>query len=281
MQVNSDGRSEARQRLYKGGEVSYSARQVTLPCVIRNISSSGARLQVKHIDRVPDTFELLIELDGFEAECKTVWRNADQVGVQFMAAPSHVAPRRAQIVSATAPTAKPSLRRRTLCAEATVAEAAQFRDAEVGQSKSRPERVMTILVAEDDPDDRYLIGEAFRESDFKHNIEFVENGEELLLYLFALDQYEDRVLPDLVLLDLNMPRIDGRQALAEIKAHPATRRIPVVVFTTSNVDDDIVRTYDLGVSTYITKPSSVDGLREVVDGLSMYWTRMASLAPPT
>ena len=140
---------------------------------------------------------------------------------------------------------------------------------------------MTILVAEDDPDDRYLIAETFRESGFQHNIHFVENGEELLLYLFGLDQYEGRDLPDLILLDLNMPRIDGRMALAEIKAHPETRRIPVVVFTTSNVDDDIVQTYDLGVSTYITKPSTFDGLREVVDGISLYWTRVASLARPT
>ncbi len=134
-----------------------------------------------------------------------------------------------------------------------------------------------VLIAEDDPDDRLLIAEAFAESDFDHRTEFVGNGEELLQYLELAGSTPDRPVPRLILLDLNMPKMDGRQALQRLKANPEMRRIPVVVFTTSDVEQDIDDTYDLGVSSYITKPSTFEGLKDVVRALDIYWSGMVAL----
>ena len=140
-----------------------------------------------------------------------------------------------------------------------------------------------ILIAEDDADDRSLIAEAFDECGSEQAIEFVTDGEELLEYLRCQGKYQDRRPsgdPLFVLLDLNMPRKDGRLALEEIKQDPKLRRIPVVVLTTSEAEDDILRTYELGVSSYITKPFSFDALINVVKVLSRYWLETVTL-PPT
>ena len=140
-----------------------------------------------------------------------------------------------------------------------------------------PARSIPIVIADDDYDDRMMFEDAFRESDFQHPITFVENGEELLKHLHGAAPYQDRELPGLILLDLNMPRMDGRTALMHIKADAKLRRIPVIVLTTSNADDDIQRTYDLGVSAFIAKPSSFEGLKELVEALNNYWLRFVSL----
>ncbi len=142
---------------------------------------------------------------------------------------------------------------------------------------------VTILMAEDDPDDRLLITDALRESKFGNGIYFVEDGLELLDYLYQRNQYEDKKQaprPGLILLDLNMPRMDGREALEEIKANPNLRRIPVVVLTTSQAEEDIVKTYDLGVGGFITKPMTFDGLVKVVKSIGRYWLHIVELPPP-
>jgi CheY-like chemotaxis protein len=110
----------------------------------------------------------------------------------------------------------------------------------------------------------------------------VEDGEQLLDYLLRRGRWADPAQsprPGLVLLDLNMPRMDGREALARIKAHPALRRIPVVVLTTSRAQADVLRSYDLGANSFITKPRSFGGLVEAMRVLGRYWTEIVELPP--
>ncbi len=130
------------------------------------------------------------------------------------------------------------------------------------------------MMAEDDPDDRLLAAEALREAYTDEGLVFVEDGEKLLAYLrregdFALLAEDD--LPDIILLDLNMPRKDGREALREIKQDPTLRHIPIVVFTTSQSEEDVVRSYDLGVNSFIVKPTSFNGLVEAMQSVISYW----------
>ena len=139
---------------------------------------------------------------------------------------------------------------------------------------------ISILIADDDADDRMLIEDAFRESRLSNPLAFVENGEELLHYLRGEGKFVDRSpdkLPRLILLDLNMPKMDGRTALKHLKADPELRRIPVVVLTTSKAEEDILRTYDLGVSSFITKPVTFQGLVDVVRALNSYWIEIVEL----
>jgi CheY-like chemotaxis protein len=143
-------------------------------------------------------------------------------------------------------------------------------------------KMITILLADDDPDDRQLTQDAFAENRLANNLHCVEDGEELLDYLQRQGKYSElrgTPLPGLILLDLNMPRKDGREALKEIKAHPEFRRIPIVVLTTSKAEEDILRTYDLGVNSYITKPVTFKSLVEIVKVLGRYWFEVVELPP--
>jgi CheY-like chemotaxis protein len=145
--------------------------------------------------------------------------------------------------------------------------------------KSKP---VSILMAEDDPDDRLLTQEAVREAKLTNEINFVEDGEELMQYLNRSGKYGDKSKypkPRLILLDLNMPKKDGREALKEIKTDPKLRCIPIVVLTTSKAEEDILRTYDLGVSGYITKPVLFDDLIEVMKVIGKYWFEIVELPP--
>lgn len=135
-------------------------------------------------------------------------------------------------------------------------------------------------MAEDDQDDRLLAREALLESGVQSELYFVEDGIQLLNYLQGKGVYEDRVnypMPGLVLLDLNMPKMDGREALAKIKADGNLRRIPVVVLTTSRAEDDMVRVYDLGAASYISKPVTFDALVELMRLLGGYWVKLVEL----
>lgn len=137
-----------------------------------------------------------------------------------------------------------------------------------------------IVIADDDADDRMLIEDAFRESRLANPLAFVEDGLELLDLLKSRGKYTDRPAnqrPGLILLDLNMPRMDGRTALSHIKSDPDLRRIPVVVLTTSKAEEDILRTYDLGVNSFISKPVTFDDLVEIVRTLGHYWFEIVEL----
>ncbi len=133
-----------------------------------------------------------------------------------------------------------------------------------------------ILLADDDEDDRLMAREAFDVSLLTNPLDEVVDGVELMEHLYELLRL-GKPLPGLILLDLNMPRKDGREALAEIKSHAELRRIPVVVLTTSKAEEDIYRTYDLGVNSFISKPISFDGLVAVMSELGRYWLEMVEL----
>jgi len=143
-------------------------------------------------------------------------------------------------------------------------------------------KMITIVLADDDPDDRQLTEEAFTENRLANQLHCVEDGEELMDYLHRrgkFEQHRNEALPGLILLDLNMPRKDGREALKEIKADPNLRRIPIVVLTTSKAEEDIVRSYDLGVNSYVTKPVTFKSLVELVKVLGRYWFEVVELPP--
>jgi CheY-like chemotaxis protein len=139
---------------------------------------------------------------------------------------------------------------------------------------------ITILMADDDHDDCLLTREALQEAQLSSELVSVGDGEELLQYLRREGRYEDPALsprPGLILLDLNMPRKDGREALREIKADPQLRSIPVVVMTTSQAEQDILQSYGLGAASYITKPVRFEALVEVMRMLGRYWLEVVEL----
>jgi CheY-like chemotaxis protein len=142
------------------------------------------------------------------------------------------------------------------------------------------EKPITMLLAEDDLDDRYLISEALDESGIENQLFIVENGEDLLDYLKNRDKYADKEKyprPGLILLDLNMPLMDGREALAEIKKDPQLRRIPIIVLTTSQKEEDIQDTYEMGITGFITKPMTFSGLVDVMRSVGNYWLQSVTL----
>lgn len=141
---------------------------------------------------------------------------------------------------------------------------------------------ITILVAEDDPDDRMLIRDALTEARLANDLRFTEDGEDLMDYLHHLGKYRfpaESPPPGIILLDLNMPRKDGREALEEIKADPDLRRIPIVVLTTSKAEEDILRSYDLGVSGFIVKPVTFQSFVDAMVALGKYWFEVVELPP--
>jgi CheY-like chemotaxis protein len=141
---------------------------------------------------------------------------------------------------------------------------------------------ITIVIAEDDVEDRMFIEEAFAESHLANDLRFVENGEQLMDYLYCRGAYADpgqAPHPGLILLDLNMPKKDGRTALQEIKADPTLRHIPVVILTTSKAEEDVFRSYDMGVNSFVTKPVTFTGLIDIVKAIGNYWFEIVELPP--
>jgi CheY-like chemotaxis protein len=144
----------------------------------------------------------------------------------------------------------------------------------------KPTKEIEILIADDDAEDTMLIKDALKESRLKNGVQSVENGEELMLYLRNEGKYADKnkyPTPGIVLLDLNMPKKDGREALKEIKADKNLRTIPIVVLTTSKAEEDILKTYNLGVSSFITKPVKFSTMVDVMRTLNKYWFEIVEL----
>ncbi len=139
---------------------------------------------------------------------------------------------------------------------------------------------INILTAEDDPDDCLLVKEAITESKLECNLFFVEDGIKLMQFLRRQNSDSSSTIsprPDLIFLDLNMPNKDGRESLAEIKAEPQLRGIPIVIFTNSQSEDDVQKTYDLGSAGYINKPSSFTGMQEIIKVVEQYWFEIVQL----
>jgi CheY-like chemotaxis protein len=144
--------------------------------------------------------------------------------------------------------------------------------------KSR--KLINILMAEDDPDDRLLAKEAFEEVRLANSLYFVNDGIELMDYLHRQGKYKDpksSPRPGVILLDLNMPRKDGKEAIKEIKSDPNLKCIPIVVLTTSKAEEDILKTYNLGVSSFITKPVTFDAFVDVLMAFSKYYLEIIEL----
>ena len=151
---------------------------------------------------------------------------------------------------------------------------------------TEPGRPITILMADDDEDDRDLTRDALEDTAFIDHMQFVVDGQDLIDYLRQAGPYASpeaiaRPRPSIILLDLNMPRMDGREALAEIKADRDLRQIPVVVLTTSSDEQDVRHAYDLGANTYITKPVTGSKLHDMLARLAEYWSEIAVLPDPS
>ena len=135
-----------------------------------------------------------------------------------------------------------------------------------------------ILIAEDDADDRFLLKAAFEENGFNDKLHFVENGVEVLDYLNILSQDNNEAkMPRFILLDLNMPKKDGREVLKEIKQNSFFKKIPVIIFSTTNNEHEMRRCYELGANSYITKPNSFENLIKTVAAFRSYWIHTTSI----
>ncbi len=148
---------------------------------------------------------------------------------------------------------------------------------------TEPRSPILILMADDDPDDCLMVKEALAENRIHNELDFVADGEQLMAYLHRRGAYvkiAGRPLPGIILLDLNMPRMDGREAIAQIKSDPNLRHIPIVVLTTSKAEEDIFRSYDLGVNSYVTKPVTFAALVDVIKTVGKYWIEIVELPPP-
>ena len=135
-----------------------------------------------------------------------------------------------------------------------------------------------ILIAEDDADDRFLLRSAFEENGYKDKLEFVENGVEMIEYLHRLAADNEVGLPRFILLDLNMPKKDGREVLKEIKQSPDLNKIPIIIFSTTNNEQEMRRCYELGANSYITKPNSFESLIKTVAALRSYWVQTTAIS---
>jgi len=143
----------------------------------------------------------------------------------------------------------------------------------------KPQQI-EILLVDDNDDDVVLITESFRDSKFLNLVHVVNDGAEALAYLRHEGQYKSAVTPGLILLDINMPKMNGFEVLAAMKADPQLRTIPVVMLTTSTRDVDVARSYDSGACSFVSKPVDLEKLKEVVKQFALYWT-LVSVVPPT
>ena len=141
--------------------------------------------------------------------------------------------------------------------------------------------LVDILLVEDNPGDVRLTVEVLKEARIRNRLHVCPDGVEALEYLRTRGKYTDAVRPDIVLLDLNLPRKDGREVLAEIKNDPGLRVVPVVVLTTSAADQDVLRSYDLHANCYITKPVDLAQFIRVIDSIRDFWLEIVKLAPRT
>jgi CheY-like chemotaxis protein len=146
----------------------------------------------------------------------------------------------------------------------------------------KPGKQHTILMVDDDAEDCLLVRDALQEVGLPHDLRFVRDGEEMFDYLYRREEFVDQQQappPDLILLDLKMPRMNGHEVLRALKTHGLFRRIPVVALTTSTAEDDVDAAYDLGVNSYITKPVTFHAWVDIMRLLIRYWFEVAVLPP--
>lgn len=144
---------------------------------------------------------------------------------------------------------------------------------------SEPVQPVEILLAEDNPGDARLTEKAFEQGNILNNLHIVEDGVEAMKFLRQEDEYQGEPKPDLVLLDLNMPRKDGWDVLEEVKESSELARIPIIVLTSSEAEEDIVNSYELQANAYLTKPVDFQGFLEIVDGFEEFWLSVVKMPP--
>ena len=139
------------------------------------------------------------------------------------------------------------------------------------------EKAIEILLVEDNPSDVCLVKEALKDGKLRNRLHVVGDGEEAMAFLYHEGEYHDAPHPDLILLDLNLPKMDGRETLAKVKSCPTLRRIPVVVLTTSKSEEDIIKSYDLQANCFITKPVDLDQFIAIVQSIEHFWLSIVRL----
>lgn len=226
------------------GQIHFGGSHFRLPCIVKALSEDAARLHVFGAHRLPDRFWLSVEMMELEAECEVVTRDEKIVTVRFCGA------------AAQPGNGRPNPKVLEQPERAATTQAAPPR----------------LWVVEDDPDDCALLSDAFRQQKLLCDLKFFSDGAQFLDFLRSSDQLIELSSPALTLLDLNMPRMDGLATLSVLRSDMRFRHLPVVVFTTSNSEHDIQKTYMLGVTAYITKPSRQDDLNRIVDFITSYWT---------
>ena len=140
-------------------------------------------------------------------------------------------------------------------------------------------RPVEILLVEDNPGDERLTREALKEGKVYSNMHWVKDGVEAMQFLHREGKFSGAVRPDIILLDLNLPKKDGREVLEEIKSHPQLKSIPVVVLTTSKAEEDVLKTYGLHANCYVTKPVDLDKFINVVNSIDAFWLSVVTLPP--
>lgn len=139
------------------------------------------------------------------------------------------------------------------------------------------DKTLTLLLVEDNDGDVRLIKEAFKESKVLKDFSVVTDGEQALDYLHKRGSYQSSIKPDLIILDLNLPKLSGFDVLADIKSAPQLKKIPVIIFSSSTSDSDILRSYDLKANSYVSKPSDFDAFLEAVRNIEEFWLRTVRL----
>lgn len=233
------------------GKIHFGGSHFRIPCVVKALTKETANLRVFGPEKLPERFWLTVEMHQIERECEVVTRSERHVMVKFCGESDQSAeadrdeereaielPGRSQVSQGTA------------------------------EKSDQPPR---LWVVEDDDDDCRLLCEAFEERSSLCDLSFFKDGWDFLNYLKSGDHAAGRGRSTVVLLDLNMPRMDGVTALERMRSDERFRHLPVIIFTTSNSEEDIRKTYTLGVSAYITKPSSQVELDRAVDFISSYW----------
>jgi len=241
------------------GRIHFGDSQFCIPCVVKQITKNSASLHVFDSGRLPSVFWLNIDELGINEECRLVEKTKRIAQVVFDRTEFH--PYGESEIGVTSPksvtaTNPPSPR------------------------ASQLQSVPKLWVVEDDEDDRLLLAEAFEDSKFQCELEYFKDGVEFLEHIDKFD-FQDRIELNqiIALIDINMPRMDGIKALAKLRQKPACQNLPVMMFSTSESDDDLRKTYDLGISAYLPKPNSQDDMYTVVDFIVNFWKVKVRISP--
>ena len=242
------------------GRIHFGDTQFCMPCVVKQITKTSACLHIFDSGRLPSVFWLNIHELGVNEECRLVGKTKRTAKVVFGRTEFHQNENSENVV--TAPT------------NITVTEAPN-------PNASHLQNTPKLWVVEDDEDDRLILAEAFEDNIFQCEIEYFKDGIEFLEHIDQFDfQYKIELNQIIALIDINMPRMDGINALAKLRQNSACQNLPVMMLSTSESDDDIRKTYDLGISAYLPKPNNQDDMDAVVEFIVNFWKVKVRISNP-